>query len=218
MNIKAVCGVSVVALLTLFGSGCATNRGIIDVRVAAVQNPTTGPVVKIVKVSDLRKFELAPDKANIPSLKNGAIGDKLITSRAIARKRNGYGKALGDILLPEGRTVEALVKDSATKALKEKGYRVVEAGDAQYATALPITIDIHQFWAWMRPGFWALSLDFEGIVSCNNPRVFIASGEKIRGHLELKTQAAGTRAWTNILNQGLDALNVEMQKKMKPPK
>ena len=73
----------------LFG-GCATNRGIVDVQVEDTANPASGKAVKIVKVVDKRKFELAPGSPSTPSLKNGEVNDKSITSRAVARKRNAY--------------------------------------------------------------------------------------------------------------------------------
>jgi hypothetical protein len=39
----------------------------------------------------------------------------------VARKRNGWGKVLGDILLPEGRTVSDLVEEVVAKAFIESG-------------------------------------------------------------------------------------------------
>ena len=132
--------ISVAALLLLV-SGCATNRGIIDVRVTPTPDPQGKVMVKIVRVTDQRTFELRPDVASIPSLKDGQIDNKAITSRAIARKRNGYGKALGDILLPEGRTVEDLVEEATvTKPLQyetENGTLAQRAADLlAEATAL----------------------------------------------------------------------------------
>ncbi len=54
------------------------------------------------KVEDDRKFQDKPASADIPSLKgeqsNATVEEK---ARAVARKRNGYGKALGDILLKD---------------------------------------------------------------------------------------------------------------------
>jgi hypothetical protein len=64
-------------------------------------------------VTDRRVFEVNPRQANIPSLMNDAeIKNPAITARAVARKRGGFGKTLGDVgdvLLPEGRTVTNVV-------------------------------------------------------------------------------------------------------------
>jgi len=187
------------------------------VRVPPSGNPSSGPAVKITRVNDIRPFELRPAVASIPSLKDGQINNKSITSRALARKRNSYGKALGDILLPEGSSVEDLVHSSAKKALQEQGYVVVEKGDPQYTTALPVELDIHQFWAWVNMGFWALELNFEGVIEPKNRDVFTNSREKIRGHVSLKTQAATERAWAKILSLGLENLGQEFRQNIKNP-
>ncbi|MCP3927681.1 MAG: flagellar biosynthesis protein, partial [Bacteroidetes bacterium] len=92
--------------ILLLGSGCATNRGILDVKVDIPQNPSEGKTIAIVRVTDIRQFEVAPLSPSVPSLRGDDIENHAITVRAIARKRNGYGKAIGDIVLPEGRTVE----------------------------------------------------------------------------------------------------------------
>ena len=93
---------SLVSLSLLVFFGCATTRGVMDVQEEVSANPETGIAVKFARVTDARRFEIDPRQADIPSLKNDEIDDPAITSRAIARKRNSYGKALGDILLPGG--------------------------------------------------------------------------------------------------------------------
>jgi uncharacterized lipoprotein YajG len=198
----------------LLSTGCATNRGIIDVRPPITLNPALGPKVFISEVNDLRQFELKPASADIPSLKNGEINDPSITSRAVARKRNGYGKALGDILLPEGRTVADLVKEAAENALRERGYIVLSRAEAD---ALPIKVNVHKFWSWVRMGFWTLELNFEGVVSLDNDAVCLKPNQKITGRLSLKTQAATTRAWENIINKGLDELEIQIKTSLKSP-
>ncbi|HBA83341.1 MAG TPA: flagellar biosynthesis protein [Verrucomicrobia bacterium] len=205
-------------VLSFLQVGCATNRGIIDVRVVQPQNPANSQAVKIVTVRDLRVFELKPASASIPSLKNGEINDASITHRAIARKRNGYGKAMGDILLPEGQTVEGLTRDALARAFKEKGYTVLDAQDAGYDQAEAVEADIEQFWAWVTPGFWAASLEFEALVKVKNPTIFLTPEEAVRGSVLLHTQAAGTSAWMNILNKGLEDFIQKAQEKMKEPK
>ena len=55
------------------------------------------------------------------------------------------------MLLPDGRTVELVVREAVTKALAELGYAVVEARSPQFEKALPMQVDIEQFWAWYTP-------------------------------------------------------------------
>ncbi|MDA7618184.1 hypothetical protein N8703_02670 [Verrucomicrobia bacterium] len=104
-------------------------------------------------VTDKREFQLKPPPANIPSLKNGEIEDSSIPERAIARKPNSYGKALGDILLPEGKTVMDVVENCLSMGFKENGYKVFSKGDEGYDAAIPIEVDINNFWVGLAPAF-----------------------------------------------------------------
>lgn len=214
---KATIGAALTAV-TVLATGCATNRGILDVRVPAVPNPSASKVVKIVSVTDNRVFELKPKTASVPSLKDKAINDKSITSRAIARKRNAYGKALGDIVLPEGRTVCDLVKESLTQSLREKGYSVVEPTAPGADKAIPVQAEIQQFWSWFTPGFWALSLEFEAIVNLKADQILVHGQEqKVRGYVQLHSQAATTRAWVNTIQKGLEDLNGKTKAELRAP-
>lgn len=66
---------------------------------------------------DERVFQIDPRSADIPSLKNDEeVNDASITQRAIGRKRNGFGKGLGDVVLPSGRTVSQLVGNAVATA------------------------------------------------------------------------------------------------------
>lgn len=211
-------GVRKLFLIAVFGlvwivSGCATNRGIVDVQIAVPQNPAAGKAVAITRVTDNRQFEVAPKEASIPSLKNPKeIENKDIRLRAIGRKRNSYGKALGDILLPENRTVEDLVQEALVRSFRESGYYVVDDPEAYEGRATMIEADIEQFWAWFTPGFWAVSLQFESIVNIKGDIPAFQDGETVKGHVELHSQAAGTRAWTNTINKGIDAFVAEVSK------
>ena len=104
-----------VLVLAWLMAGCAATRSTFDVQSAP--SPQAKPVsvkgfVKLTEVKDVRQFEAAPRKPSIPSLQDPKeISNPAITSRAIARKRGGFGAAMADILLPEGRTVEQVVRD-----------------------------------------------------------------------------------------------------------
>ena len=202
--------IGVAVLAGVLGSGCATNRGILDVRIDVPQDPESGKVVKIARVTDRRVFEEAPPNPSTPSLKGMEIGDPAITVRAIARKRNGYGKAIGDILLPEGRTVEDLVREALVKSFREAGYRVV-ADDAKADKAASIEADIEQFWAWFTPGFWAVTLEFEAKVNIKGNVKAFKEGKMVRGYVLLHSQAAVTGAWLNTLNKGLENFTGEVK-------
>jgi hypothetical protein len=214
---------SLVALVVSFlvWTGCATSRGILEVPLTTGVNPAQGHEVKIVRVTDRRTFQLKPPDPSIPSLKDGAIDNPLITSRAIARKRSGYGMALGDILLPEGQTVEQLTETALTRGLRGAGFRVLLEGQEGYEQAIPLEADIHQFWAWFSPGVFAAHLEFEARIQVTGPAEPFVRGEEYRGYVRLATQAATSRAWLNTVNKGLENLDNEMQTRLRaapPPK
>jgi len=196
-----------VSLVLAVFSGCATSRGVIDVQEEVSVNPETGVAVKFVRVTDVRQFEIDPPQADIPSLKNDEIDDPAITSRAIARKRNGYGKALGDILLPEGSTVTGLVESSLTKGLRENGYQVLTAGDEGFEDAAPIEVDIEKFWGWFNPGFWSIAINFETLLRLTGPTGPFVDGEEFDSKVMKKFQTAGTGNWQTTIRASLDELN-----------
>ena len=70
-----------------------------------------------------------PECFALVSLQRGASASTVTSSlRAIARKSGGFGNRMGDIVLPEGRTVEHLAEEALTKAFRAGGYRVVPRG------------------------------------------------------------------------------------------
>ncbi|NVZ84330.1 flagellar biosynthesis protein [Pseudomonas yamanorum] len=171
MSVRIALGM--VALMVL--AGCATSRSEVDVNVAPlsaahVAAASNGKKVLISAV-DERVFQIDPPEADIPSLKNDEVTDKAITERAIARKRNTYGKGLGDVLLPSGRTVSQLVSESVALAYKQAGYEVVTEANATGAE--PVKVHIVEFWSWFTPGFFS--------VDVNN-----------KSHLRIETSAPNT--------------------------
>jgi hypothetical protein len=159
-------------------------------------------------------FERAPGKASTPSLKDGQIRNRAITNRAIARKRNSFGKAMGDILLPEGRTVEQLAKEALTSGLRLSGYRVLAEGDSGYDGAAPLEADVQQVWAWFTPGFAAAHLQFDSHIRLTGPLAPFREGMEFKGYVRLATQAATGRAWLNTINKGLANLSKDMKSQL----
>jgi hypothetical protein len=211
---RAVFAMSLVAWILSGATGCATSRGVVEIQIPEANDPLSESAYKIVSVEDRRNFELKPQPPSIPSLKNGEIDDPAITSRAIARKRNGFGKALGDILLPEGRTVQQLTDEAIVRAFRESGLSVVSREHPQWDSAKPIEAEIQQLWAWMTPGFWALALDFDMRVRIKTDLGEFREGEEAHGAIQLHTQGAATRQWLNTINKGLEEFNRDLKAKI----
>ena len=195
-------------------TGCATNRGIIDVESSVSMNPVDGEAIKFTRVTDKRDFQLKPRQANIPSLKNGEIDDPSITARAIARKRNTYGKALGDILLPDGKTVMDVVENRLSAGFRENGYRVLSAGETGYTEAIPIEVDIEKFWGWFNPGFWSIGLNFQTSIIVTAPLGSFSEGLQFGSEVEKRFQTAAGSNWQTVINLSLDELNQDIREKL----
>lgn len=182
-------------------SGCATSRSVVPIDgPSASDSRGQNGTIFIESVVDNRTFEEAPRNPSTPSLGfegSSAASDEL-KARAIGRKRNGYGKALGDVLLPENQTVEALIREYATAAFNDAGWRVVENASADQTVA----IQIDELWAWFKPGFWAITLNS----NVSTTLTFAQNGAKIpiTVHVEDTRQMATEGAWKEIVEMVLD--------------
>lgn len=183
--------------------GCATSRSVVTPELAITANPSQGPAVRIEQISDQRVFQLVPGTPDIPSLSDNDIQNKGTTSRAIARKRNGFGRAMGDVLLPAPQTVSDLTQGAIEQAFRESGYRVLGKGQAGYEEALPVSAEIKQFWAWMNPGFWAITLSQRTEVIVKAPIKPLEAGAAINTDVKDSMQMATESSWTEIVKKGL---------------
>ena len=208
----------IIAMMAITVSGCAASRSTFDLSVAQREHSDANAYVKLLQVTDQRRYEVNPRDPSIPSLGDAAqIDDQAITSRALARKRNGWGMALSDILLPEGRTVEQVVREAVTKALADKGYAVVEPGDIHYATASPLKVDVQKFWSWMTPGFFTISLEFEGTLSMQSDAILDLKQEMVRGYSHGNFLAATDGAWQETMQEGMTDLISNISAKLRKP-
>lgn len=159
MNAK----ISSMLLLTFLTSGCAVNRSYMQLAVPdrSIVVADAGKTAVIDQVTDQRHFEENPSDPSVPSLKKGDEYklDAEQRKRAIARKRNGFGKAMGDILLDGDATVETLTRDLVKKEMEQRGYQVLEANQDGAVGAMHVSIDIREFWAWFTPGMWTVDME-----------------------------------------------------------
>ena len=209
----------VAALILAVGlSACAAGRSVIDVMPPTTMVTNGMAVAKIVEVRDRRMFEAAPREPSTPSLQSAAdISNPMITARALARKRGGYGNALGDIVLPEGRTVAGLVKGAMQKALQDKGYRVVEEGSPDYARAVPVSVDIQRFWAWFTPGAFAVTVECQSAVTFTGGAFTSASPPPVEGYAMASGFGAFESTWADVIKRALADLSEKMEAQIKSP-
>lgn len=215
-TLKLALSASVMVLM----AGCAATRSTIDVAAAKpAATPTVAPKVQvaIVRVTDARQFEAAPRSPSTPSLQSTEdLKNPQIRARAVARKRGGFGQAMADILLPEGRSVAQLVREAAAHALHEKGYGVIDPVAAA-GKALPLELEIKQYWAWFTPGFWAIKLEFEAIVAMKGDMLIGDKELTVHSYAIVEAMAATDAQWSRILQQGYDDLVVKMKTALREP-
>ncbi|MDP3540247.1 MAG: hypothetical protein Q8S26_16250 [Azonexus sp.] len=187
-------------------SGCATNRSEVQLAIPASSSlqasASKGVTVVIRSVKDERVFENSPSDPSIPSLgfEGSANATQELKSRAIARKRNGFGKALGDVVLQDGQTVPAIVQESLSSAFQQAGYRVAKEASASSPTLL-VDVRIRKFWAWMTPGFWALT--FESRIETDLNIEGKVAPIAIQAYATESRQLGTDSAWMEIIGKAL---------------
>ncbi|WP_459745515.1 flagellar biosynthesis protein [Pseudomonas sp. 3A(2025)] len=164
----------------------------------------------LIRATDERTFEIDPRSADIPSLKDDEINDRSVTERAIGRKRGGFGKAFGDVVLPSGRTVSQLVGEAVSNAYREAGYEVVT--DKSTSDAIAVNVHVIEFWSWFSPGFWSVAVNNKSqlrIESLGSPDL------KVVARINERMQAVTESDWKKITEAGLQEITRETQKQLK---
>ncbi len=179
-----------------FLSGCVAGRRSFDVGLEpgslAPADAAPRGALAFVSVTDARHFENRPGDPSTPSI-HGDV-DAISAderSRFIGRQRNSFGHAMGDIVLPDGRTVQTKIVEIMTEGLKQRGYTVVAGGPG----AGTVVVEVQDFWSWTTPGFWALS--FEARIGCKVSMEY--GGRKatfqVRGYALNHGQIAKDKNW-----------------------
>jgi hypothetical protein len=195
--------------LTGLVAGCATSRSELRIDLPS-KGPTLAagaPVIIIRAITDERVFEDAPKSANIPSLGIAEAGtgkapdtkaQDAVKARAIGRKRNGYGKALGDVLLDGGQTVAGVMRDSLAAAFADAGY-AVKPDPAP--GAITVDVRIRQMWAWTDPTFTVINTHMDMDIEL----VFSGRGGKhvITVRATEGRAVVGDDGWRDIIQKGL---------------
>ncbi|XUW92790.1 flagellar biosynthesis protein [Burkholderia sp. M6-3] len=187
-------------------AGCAVGRTTVDVSASQGNNPATGKYVRIDSAEDKRTFTVAPPSADMASLDPAEDSSDASKARAIGRKRNGYGKALGDVVLPEGKTVSGLVESALATGFQQAGYVVVKQGDPNFDSAAPVTAQIVDFWAWFQPGFWSVTTNQKSEVKLSGDIGALHGDQTIKTRVSESKQVVTSGDWQEIVEKGLAAI------------
>ena len=200
--------------------GCATSRselrlstpGASPATISATKSGKALPAY-IRSVKDERSFEQAPREASTPSLgfEGAAQATAAAKARAIGRKRNGFGKALGDVFLQDGQTVDSVVRDNLAVALTESGYEVL-ANPPTEPGALVIDVQVKKFWAWVQPGFWAITVHTE--IATDLSLSSTSTPTSVLVHVEDGRQFVTDSAWLETVEKALLSYRREVVQKI----
>ncbi|CDY73455.1 hypothetical protein BGLT_02827 [Caballeronia glathei] len=190
-------------------AGCAVGRGTVDVSAPQGTNPATGKYVRIDSVKDKRTFTVSPPSADMASLDPSEDNSDVSKARAIGRKRGGFGKALGDVVLPEGKTVSGLVEGALATGFQEAGYVVVKPGDPNFVAATPVNAQIIDFWAWFQPGFWSVTTNQKSEVQLSGDVGGLHGAQTVKTRVSESKQVVVSSDWREIVEKGLSAITLQ---------
>lgn len=201
--------------INLLGA-CATSRSALDVQAPAGQpGAANGKQVFINAAVDKRLFQINPSSPEVPSLDPSENQDDSIKQRAIGRKRNGFGKALGDILLKDGQSIESLTTSSIRQAFVEKGYTVISNKEQISKDTFVVDANIEKFWAWMNPGFASITLSTEISTELDIKSASNNSKEKIYVKAADGFQLGTESNWIEVINRALRLYVDDLKSKLK---
>lgn len=194
-------------------TGCATNTSELTLDTSSVSNaanPQSQTTVYVRSSADKRHFEEAPRTPDIPSVMCETAEEQ---DHAIGRKRNGFGKALGKLILPPEQSVTGLTQSAIEAAFKENGVRVVNKDEVTADTKV-IDVDVNKFWAWVEMGFWQITLssDMSAGVRVNDAEdpAFTVEGSYHEGF-----QGAFESNWLTVLNTAYQTFCLDAKEKVK---
>ncbi len=200
----------VLTFLLMLASGCTPRNMVIDISMDAPDNPQSGKLVVIKEVIDNRVFEVKSTDVKIPTLRNAEeLQDETLKSRALGKLWTG-----GNSLLPEGKNVCGLISDLATKALRESGYRVVDSGDSMANGAMPVSIEIDEYWTWTVAGFWAVRFTCEIKFEINGEMIKGGSVE-IGGTHGIASPMLTIAQWHRVINTSMDVAVEKLKENIK---
>lgn len=147
MTLKILLSIAAVAVFSQL-MGCAMVQTTSNLETPVVANPSSGTAVKIVSVTDNRKFvypHVAGDCVTPSVDSERALNDSDLKARAYARQGRCDGGEWANhamVVVPEGETVAGGVKDAVVAGIKMAGYRITN-NDPE---AVPLNISIEKFW------------------------------------------------------------------------
>lgn len=200
----------VASLLPAFVVACAGWNGVLEVPLVVPDDPEAGARVRITSVEDGRRFEPRSYAAWTPSVYGDRDGERGVAARGVGRRRaDSRG---GNLVLPEGRPVTALVSDAVTRSLREAGFRVTKR---EALDAAPLAVVIEEFWVWMTtlPGAPA-RFEFSARLRLDAPLPTLRGQEIVCGTQVLSRGGPSRGVWERVVESGVEDLVLNLRRSL----
>ena len=125
-----------------------------------------------------------------------------------------FGRAGGNVFLPEGQSVAGLTEQMLAAALAGKGYRVVAKGADGQGAAIPLSATIRKFWGWSNPGAMA-KISFEAEIELTGPWPMTKQARVFETHSSYSYHAVTNDDWQNMLKKGVSDLQHDVAQSLK---
>jgi len=146
-------------------------------------------------------------------LASGDPGDEALTSRVIGRRqslsqpRSDQRPRLGNLLLPEGRSVSGLVAEAVTAGFRRGGLRTRDPDRAPLADERSIHVEIDGFWGRMRPAIEIVRFESWIRIRLRAPGTPLADGATVCAVSLVTSVGPGAPVWRRTFESGLDDLS-----------
>lgn len=194
--------VLMVVVVAAMASGCAVNRSVLKVAAPEATPSAAGKPALIRTIVDKRVFVDRGTDPNMPSLGEGGWEKHTPEqrSRAVGRKRNSWGKAIGDVFLEEGNSVQQMIRASLGAALQRLGYGLVPTESTPPDGTLVLDVVINKYWSWIDMGFATIGIEAEIAtdVSVGPPH---QQTKTITAKAEKRVLAATESQWQEVLDK-----------------
>ncbi|KAB7622622.1 hypothetical protein [Alkalilimnicola sp. S0819] len=193
--------------------GCGTKVIPVTLPEASEAAVTKG-YVRISAIDDYRNFRRSPSSPYTPSIEGDDIDNPEKRRKSIGRMRHGtYQYALWNFSFVGDEDIFGACRKIVSNSLSSAGYHVVSPDHAEYDSAIPVTIEVLEFWAWMQPKF-NIDVSFDSKLRVRSELPEGGLDVTASGRHTFSTAYAGLDAWTKVVKIGVENLHRDMLAKL----
>ena len=161
---------------------------------------TKNITVHIINITDSREFVLNSDNPTLPQLATVKDIGPVITSTAAAQIRDSIGNVIFDIFTE--KKITDIVKSAVEESFERAGYNVSNSA----TNAIPVDVNITQFWSYNTVGAWAMYyFHFDISVEITGILPVLKEQQRYSSNIKLRSAWARTpQSFKNTISKGMD--------------